>query len=123
MEWFPEIWNGTLREHYLLLFGTAGGIAVVTGFMSAWIGAQIGARRAARQALREAREQALSESRTHARSATSDELARVSQAIDAIAVEVERIAEAQRFTARMLAERVNAQIPSPRREPGQITPH
>ncbi len=24
---FPQIFNGTLREHYVLLFGMAGGIA------------------------------------------------------------------------------------------------
>ena len=44
----PQILNGTLREHYLLLFGMAGGIAAVVGFVAAWVGAQFGARRAAR---------------------------------------------------------------------------
>lgn len=37
--------------------------------------------------------------------ALDDRLARMEQAIDAIAVEVERIAEAQRFTTRLLSER------------------
>jgi hypothetical protein len=35
----------------------------------------------------------------------ADRLARMEQAIDAVAVEVERIAEAQRFTTRLLSER------------------
>ncbi|MGZ8377285.1 MAG: hypothetical protein ACXWZS_18710 [Gemmatirosa sp.] len=39
----------------------------------------------------------------------ADRLARMEQAIDAVAVEVERIAEAQRFTTRLLSERVEAQ--------------
>lgn len=34
------------------------------------------------------------------------QLARMEQAIDAIAVEVERISEAQRFTTKLLADRV-----------------
>jgi len=51
---FPQIFNGTLREHYVLLFGMAGGIAAVVGFVAAWIGAQFGARRAARMAAEDA---------------------------------------------------------------------
>lgn len=35
----------------------------------------------------------------------SDRLTRMEQAIDAVAVEVERIAEGQRFTTKLLAER------------------
>jgi hypothetical protein len=35
----------------------------------------------------------------------TDRLERMEQAIDAIAVEVERIAEGQRFTTRLLSER------------------
>ena len=37
-----------------------------------------------------------------------DRLEHLQQSVDAIAVEVERIAEAQRFTARLLAERTEA---------------
>jgi len=36
--------------------------------------------------------------------ATDERLARIEQAVDSIAVEVERISEAQRFSARLLAE-------------------
>lgn len=39
----------------------------------------------------------------------ADRLARMEQAIDAVAVEVERIAEAQRFTTRLLSERAESQ--------------
>jgi hypothetical protein len=65
-----------------------------------------------------------------------DELAR---SIDAIALEIERISEAQRFAAKMLVERpINGPVSAatvavaaptvtaaaiPRREPGVTTPH
>jgi hypothetical protein len=46
----------------------------------------------------------------------SDErLARIEQAVDAIAIEVERISEAQRFTTRLLAEANGA-------KPSAVTP-
>jgi hypothetical protein len=55
---------------------------------------------------------------------------RMEQAIESIAIEVERIGEAQRFTTRLLSERqpesVAGHIPpiqTARREPGTITPH
>ena len=42
----------------------------------------------------------------------SDErLSRIEQAVDAIAIEVERISEAQRFTTRLLAEKNGAKAP------------
>jgi hypothetical protein len=50
---------------------------------------------------------------------------RLEQAVEAIALEVERISEGQRFTTKLLAERRGA-IPEiePGRAPGQIsTPH
>jgi hypothetical protein len=42
----------------------------------------------------------------------SARLERMEQAIDSIAVEVERISEGQRFTTRLLADRVPASTPS-----------
>ena len=62
---------------------------------------------------------------------SSPRLQRMEQAIEAIAVEVERIGEAQRFTTRLLSERQpdalnrSAAVPLPvaRREPGTVTPH
>ena len=45
LELFPAIWNGTLREHYLLLFSVAGSIALGAGFVGAWLGARFASRR------------------------------------------------------------------------------
>ena len=57
----------------------------------------------------------------------SPRLQRIEQAVEAIAVEVERIGEAQRFTTKLLADRQPAAPAhvgaAPRREPGTITPH
>jgi hypothetical protein len=46
--------------------------------------------------------------------AVEDRLYRIEQAVDAIAVEVERMSESQRFTAKLLAER----LPTPAALPG-----
>ncbi|HEX7977072.1 MAG TPA: hypothetical protein VF461_00610 [Gemmatimonadaceae bacterium] len=61
---------------------------------------------------------------------SSPRLQRMEQAIESIAIEVERIGEAQRFTTKLLSERhaepVAGHVPpmqSVRREPGTITPH
>jgi hypothetical protein len=57
----------------------------------------------------------------------SPRLQRIEQAVESIAIEVERIGEAQRFTTKLIAERqldAAPRIPvQPRREPGTITPH
>ena len=57
----------------------------------------------------------------------SQRLQRMEQAIESIAVEVERIGEAQRFTTKLLADRqpdaVARMAAAPRREAGSITPH
>ena len=117
---FPPLLDGTLRAHYLLLFGAAGGIALVTGLISAWLGARFGARRAVQLAWEETA--AAHATRTEAR------LAELGRSIDAIAVEVERISEAQRYSAKLLSERPLPRAPGhlssgPSRTPGQITPH
>ena len=61
---------------------------------------------------------------------SSPRLQRMEQAIESIAIEVERIGEAQRFTTKVLSERqpepIAGRIPpaqTARREPGTITPH
>jgi hypothetical protein len=41
-------------------------------------------------------------------SQSNEQLAQLQQSVDAIAVEVERIAEAQRFSAKLLADRVES---------------
>ena len=57
----------------------------------------------------------------------SPRLQRMEQAIESIALEVERIGEAQRFTTRLLADRqpdAAARMAAiPRKEPGTVTPH
>lgn len=60
---------------------------------------------------------------------SSPRMQRMEQAIEAIAVEVERIGEAQRFATRLLSERRpedmmnRVPIATPQRVPGTITPH
>jgi hypothetical protein len=46
-------------------------------------------------------------------SLSDDRLDRIEHAIDAMAVEVERIAEGQRFVTRLLADRAPEQVPLP----------
>lgn len=118
MALFPHLFFGTLREHYLLLFGMAGGIALVAGFLGAWVGARFGARAAARRAVVQLSREA----------GNAPELRAMKEGLDELLLELERVAEAQRFTARILADRERgAALPAPapiaRREPGQITPH
>jgi hypothetical protein len=59
---------------------------------------------------------------------SSPRLERIEQAIESIAVEVERIGESQRFSTKLLSERqpdamLNRAAAPVRREPGTITPH
>jgi hypothetical protein len=111
----PHIFLGTLREHYIMLFGAAGLFASTCGFAAAWVGARVGARAGTRRAL---------EDQAHSSILRPDaRLDQLTMAVDAIALEVERMAEGQRFTARILSERMPPAIPSPRRDPGTVTPH
>jgi hypothetical protein len=52
-----------------------------------------------------------------------DRLARIENSFDATAIEVERISEAQRFTAKVLAERSVSSPPMAERQRGSVTPH
>jgi hypothetical protein len=60
---------------------------------------------------------------------TATDAGRLEQSVDAIAVEIERITEGQRFMAKLLAERAAADRAAPDRvalpapEPRVITPH
>ena len=49
MDLFPRMIHGTLREHYILLFGAASTVAVFTGFVGAWIGSRWATRSAIAQ--------------------------------------------------------------------------
>ena len=104
--------HGSLREHYLLLFGAAGAIALTTGFVGAWFGARLVTRRA--QLDREAAD---------GLRVTPEQVRELSLGIEALALEMERMSEGQRFVAKVLVERQPSALPSPRREPGVITPH
>jgi hypothetical protein len=54
----------------------------------------------------------------------SARMSQLDNAVDTIAVEVERIAEGQRFVARVLAERTpTAALPDRAKTPGSTTPH
>lgn len=60
--------------------------------------------------------------------AAEEQLAQLQRATEAIALELERIGEAQRFTARLLSERAPGASPvlpssATQRAPGTITPH
>ena len=114
MSVFPPIVNGTLREHYLLLFGAAGAISMLVGSVSAWIGAQLGARRLAKR---------IAEAQSLASGENAARLNELTQVMEGIALEVERISEGQRFTAKLLSERGAQPMPTPRRESGIVTPH
>ena len=110
MDW-PRVIAGTTRENYFLLFGVAGAFSLLAGFIAAWVGGRFGAR----SVLKEARKQALVE--------VADQLKRMEQSIDVIALEVERISEAQRFAARLAAEPRQPAI-APQSHPQRvITPH
>jgi hypothetical protein len=116
LELFPPVIHGTLREHYLLLFGAAGTFGLMTGLLGAWIGAYFGGRRGARKAIQqmEAQPAQLLEAN----------IAELRHGMESVALEMERIAEGQRFTARMLMERVGPLAPAQHRRDGtNITPH
>ena len=107
----PHIIMGTTREHYILLFSAAGAIGLAAGLIGSWIGGYLGARRAARVAA----------TSMTAQTPAALQLEPVMQALDAIALEVERISEAQRFTTKVLAERPGVMLPV--RETRSVTPH
>ena len=97
IDFLPMHFLGTMREHYVLLFGTAGGIGLLAGFVGSWIGGWLGARRAVRAAQL---------STPVASDVSRVQIAQLSQMVEAIAIEVERVAEGQRFTTRLLADRM-----------------
>ena len=123
-DFLSQVWNGTLREHFLLVFGLASALALFTGFVGAWIGSHIGARRGASRALHEARVELRDALRDElAAGPTALEIHRFGRTIDAIALEVERVAEAQRYSARLLTERAAHEAPpaAPRRDSEHTT--
>jgi len=116
LNFLPMHWMGTTREHYVLLFSAAGSIGLMAGFVGSWIGAYLGARRAVRSAQLNA---------PVPQDVSRAQVAQLAQMVEAIAIEVERVAEGQRFTTRLLAERVPL-VPAVDvrpRGPDHVTPH
>ena len=113
MDFFPRMINGTLREHYILLFGAASTVAVFAGFVGAWVGARFAAQSVIRAVDAKNRD-----------SLDAGQVRELANSIESIGLEVERIAEAQRFVAKVLVERRDV-LPAPplRRDATEITPH
>ena len=114
---FPAVFFGTLRDHYIFLFGAAGSVALFAGFVGAWIGSHIAGRRSAREVVKELSNEI----------STAPQYQQIMQAMDVLAVEVERLSEGHRFIAKLLAERAErdriAALPVRDRKLEQITPH
>ena len=118
MDLCPPLCGLSPREQYVVLAGAAGAMSLAVGLVSAWIGAHFGARRAVRRALVDAG--------IPLAPVVEAQLRHLGESVDAIAIEVERIAEAQRFAAKLMVERNDRdRLPaaSPPREPRVITPH
>src|SRR5439155_19272786 len=110
----PHVLFGTLRDHYLLLFGAAGSFGLVAGLLGAWLGARFGARAALRHSVAD----------TFVGLATQADVRAIGDEFQALLIEVERIAEGQRFVAKLLAERgepATLAPPPPRSRPAPGT--
>ena len=100
-----------LIEGFFVFVSLLTGLGCVTGIIVTWI-------------KRKDRKAVASPELANRLSEISDRLARLDSSIDTIAVEVERISEAQRFTARVLAERPSTgRLQEGVRPPGTATPH
>jgi hypothetical protein len=114
---FPAVFFGTLRDHYLLLFGAAGSVALFAGFIGAWVGSHFAARRASREVVRELSSEMQG----------GPQFQQIMQAMDVLSVEVERLSEGHRFVAKLLSERAErdriAALPPRDRKSERITPH
>lgn len=120
-------WHLSNREELLLIAAALMGATFVTGMIGAWIGAWWGGRRSARRAVRDALERGIAAPAQE----TEARMAHLAHAVDAMAVEVERISEAQRFLVKLMSEREAARLPVPASLPatppappvGSVTPH
>ena len=92
-------------------------IALVAGIVGAWLGARFGTRRVVKEMLAELPSSGQQDF-------AIQQLYRVSQAVDVMSVELERLAEGQRYAAKLLADRAGDRVPkSTERAPGVVTPH
>ena len=98
----------------LMMLSSAGLFTTTLVFAGLWIAAR-------ERAIRATAERGLDRGR-HGKDDVNADMDRLMNMVDTIAVEVERISEGQRFTAKVLAERLDA--PNARRIPEKsITPH
>src|SRR5688500_17480547 len=116
-EFLREVMRLPLGEQ-LAIFGTAiAGMALGFGFLGACFGAYLGGRIGARRALAAVRREPSM--------IGANQMDELRNSLDAIAVEVERISEGQRFTGRLDADRVAQCTPAPadRQDLEPCTPH
>lgn len=113
-DFLPSVWNGTLREHYLLLFSVAGAIGLAAGLAGAWFGARFGTRRVVQEMLERLPNNAQQQ-------LANEQLFQLSQAVDTLSVEMERLSEGQRYAAKLLSDRNARNLAD--RPSGVITPH
>lgn len=114
-------WRLTNREELAVIAAVAMSATFCTGMIGAWIGAWWGGRRSARRAVRDALDRGIAAPAQ----ATETRMAQLAHSVDAMALEVERISEAQRFLVRLMSER-EARVPLPppsAPSPGTVTPH
>jgi hypothetical protein len=116
MDIFFEGMHFSIRERYLVLIGATALLSLFTGMFGAWVGSYFGGRRGARKEMR----LALAKMPAHSSEAKLTELA---QTVDVMALEVERIAEGQRFLVKLLSEREAAQMHLPSPPAKMTTPH
>jgi len=115
-QFLREALRAGLVEPFVAIVAVVILLALGSGFIGGWIGAYFGGRIGARRAVAlMRREPALD---------AGPQLDDVRNSLDAIAVEVERISEGQRFAARLAADRLaQGAATGHRRDPGSVTPH
>lgn len=115
-------WHLSQREEILLAAAVVAGACFLMGMLGGWVGAWWGGRRSARRAVRDALQQGVA----MPAQATEARMAQLAHSVDAMAMEVERISEAQRFLVKLMSER-ESRVPLPPTpsgpSAGAVTPH
>ncbi len=115
-DFFPHGFGVIGPQEFLAIVAAIVTLALMAGLFGAWIGAYFGGRSGAKRALAAMERDPLTIS-----SAQIDDLR---NSLDAIAVEVERISEGQRFTTRLVSERVGQPgTAAQQRHDQPVTPH
>src|SRR5215210_8650528 len=98
-EFLRAVMRAPLGEQFAIFGAVVAAMGLGFGFVGATIGAYFGGRIGARRAVAAMRREAPA-------AIGGNQIDDIRHALDAIAVEVERISEGQRFTARLVADRV-----------------